>query len=505
MASTFAVTRNHLIFGLCLPLAVLLGYMLADMDDPASRLVVMVALGVLMVPLLMRWHYAALVLSWNMAAQPDLPGSPQLWSLMALLSLFFAVLNRSINPELKFARVPALTRSLVAFCIVVLVTAMLTGGIGLRILGSTSVGGRGYFYIFAAVAGFFALSSQSIPPRRANLYLAMFFLPGVAAPIAHALSLLGGKASFLVYWFFPTETVLTDDFIADPTEFFGWARIGSMATSSLAVFSWLLARYGVAGAFDLSRPWRLGLLLVTIAGMTFGGFRSALLLMAAIFLILFTLEGLWRTRLAVALVGVAVVAGVVLVGFVERMPLPVQRTLSILPIKVDPATREIAESSTRWRVEMWKMVLPQVPKYLLIGKGYSYSADDLFMAQVASRRAGAVNYEEAAFAGDYHNGPLSLVIPFGAIGFITFVWLMVVGARFLYTNYREGLPELRRINAFLLTLFLARLLLFFFIFGSLYNELYYFTGILGLSVALNWAQVRSSPELNPGAAEVEAA
>ena len=30
MASTFAVTRNHLIFGLCLPLAVLMGYVLAE-------------------------------------------------------------------------------------------------------------------------------------------------------------------------------------------------------------------------------------------------------------------------------------------------------------------------------------------------------------------------------------------------------------------------------------------------------------------------------------------
>ena len=67
MASTFAVTRNHLIFGLCLPLAVLLGYMLADLDDPASRLVVLVALGVLLLPLLMRWHHPLLILSWNMA------------------------------------------------------------------------------------------------------------------------------------------------------------------------------------------------------------------------------------------------------------------------------------------------------------------------------------------------------------------------------------------------------------------------------------------------------
>jgi len=505
MASTFAVTRNHLIFGLCLPLAVLLGYMLADIDDPASRLVILVALGLLMAPLLMRWHYPLLILSWNMAAQPSLPGSPHLWSLMAMLSLFFAVLNRSVNPDYRFALVPSLTRPLITFALVVFITAMLTGGIGLRILGSTSVGGRGYYYIFMAIAGFFALSSRAIPPHRASLYVALFFLPGIAASIARAVGMLGAKASIAVYWLFPTEISAGDGFVADPEAFSEMVRISSVVSASIAVFCWLLARFGVAGIFDLSRPWRLVLLAGTVVGMTFGGFRSALLLMAAIFLILFTIEGLWRTRLALVLVSLMIVSGIVLVGFADRMPLSVQRTLSILPINVDHATREIAESSTQWRVDMWKSVLPQVPKYLLKGKGYSYSADDLFMAQMGSMRGGTVNYEEAAFAGDYHNGPLSVVIPFGAAGLITFVWLMIAGARFLYTMHRGSPPDLRRINAFLLALFLARVLLFFAVFGSLYNELFLFTGILGLSVALNSAGRQPSVELEPSAAEAEAA
>lgn len=505
MASTFAVTRNHLIFGLCLPLAVLLGYMLADSDDPASRLVVLSALGVLAVPLLMRWHHPLLIFSWNLAAQPALPGYPQLWALMALLSLFFAVLNRSINPEFQFARVPALTRPLLALSLVVLATAFLTGGIGLRILGSSAVGGRGYFYIFAAVAAFFALSSRPIPLQRANFYVALLFLPGMVALFAHALATLSPKTSYAVYWLFPAEATTLDEFIADPNEFSGLLRIGSLTGASLAVFSWLLARFGVAGLFEFSRPWRLLLFLGSLAGMTFGGYRSALLLMAAAFLILFTLEGLWRTRLALVFAGLTLIVGIVVVGFVERMPLSVQRTLSVLPLKVDPEAQEQADVSTRWRLEMWKMVLPQVPRYLIKGKGYTYSADDLFMAQVAATRSGTASYEEAAFAGDYHNGPLSVVIPFGALGFLCFVWLMVAGGRFLYTRFREGPPELCRINAFLLALFLARLLLFFFVFGSLYNDLFIFTGILGFSVALNSAWDRPAAEAASQATEVETA
>jgi hypothetical protein len=181
----------------------------------------------------------------------------------------------------------------------------------------------------------------------------------------------------------------------------------------------------------------------------------------------------------------------------------VQRTLSFLPLKIDPVTRQMAESSTEWRVEMWKTVLPEVPKYLLKGKGYNYSADDLFMTQMQATRAGAVSYEAAAFAGDYHNGPLSVIIPFGAAGMLTFVWLLFAGSRFLYSIYQESPPELRQINRFILALFLARVVFFFFIFGSLINDLFYFTGLLGFSVALNRVARSSVVEAEPNAASPE--
>ena len=490
MASTFAVTRNHLIFGLCLPLAVLLGYMLADIDDPASRLIILVTLGVLVVPLLMRWYHPLLMLSWFSAAQPALPGGPHLWALVALIGLGFAVLSRTVNPEHRFAHVPAITRPLILLTIVVVVTALLTGGIGLRIFGSSSVGGRGYFYLLAAVAGFFALSSRAIPANRAMLYAGLFFLPGLTAIIAPMASWIGSKAG-MVYLLFPPESD-PDDFVTDGFIDPRMLRVTGSVGASLAVFSWLLARHGIAGTFDLSRPWRVFFFVASVAGGMFGGFRSALVLMALVFLILYTLEKLWQTKLTLVLLAAGVVGFTGLIGFSDRLPLPVQRTLSFLPVNIDPATRDSADVSTQWRVEMWKSVLPEVPKHLIKGKGYTYSSDGLFMAQMRSRQYGSVSFEEAAYAGAYHNGLLSIIIPFGAAGLICFLWLLAAGTRFLYTMYKSGASELRHINTFLLALFLARILVFFFIFGSLYVELFYFTGILGFSVALNVAGKRQS-------------
>jgi hypothetical protein len=103
------------------------------------------------------------------------------------------------------------------------------------------------------------------------------------------------------------------------------------------------------------------------------------------------------------------------------------------------------------------------------------------------------NNETAAIAGDYHNGLLSIVIPFGLYGVAAFFWLLIAGARFLYRMYQDSAPGLRQINAFLFALFLARILFFVFIFGSLASDLFNFLGILGFSVALNINAKRSEP------------
>ena len=55
------------------------------------------------------------------------------------------------------------------------------------------------------------------------------------------------------------------------------------------------------------------------------------------------------------------------------------------------------------------------------------------MSQESIFRGFGALWEGAAMAGDYHNGPLSVLIPFGIWGLAAFVWLLVAGARFLYT------------------------------------------------------------------------
>ncbi len=90
-----------------------------------------------------------------------------------------------------------------------------------------------------------------------------------------------------------------------------------------------------------------------------------------------------------------------------------------------------------------------------------------------------------AMVGDYHNGPLSVIIPFGIWGVIGWLWFLATATRALYLNYRNSDPQLKTINRFLFAYFVARIIFFFFIFGGFYSDLAIFTGIVGLSISLN--------------------
>lgn len=494
MANTFVVSRNHLIFGLCLPIAVLLGYLLAEPLDSGSLAVLVMVVSVLFVPLMMRWHHLLLIASWNAVITPVFfPGRPALWMIMACLSLFFGILGRSISSEMRFLQIPALTRSLLCLLAVVFVTALVTGGVGLRAFGSTtSYGGKGYFTLAAAIIGYFALTSRAIPQHRAQWYMALFFLPGVTAAISN-LAEVGGPGFRFLYNLFPADLDMEQMYAAGATSN-DMVRISGLLGTSQALYGFLLVRYGIRGIFDITRPWRLVLFLASVGLSLFAGFRSGLILFGVIFGILFLIEGLWKTKTMLVLVLVGALVSAVLITHVERMPLSVQRALSILPIKVDPMTKLAAQGSTEWRVEMWKTLLPEVPQYLFKGKGYNLNPQELTLVLDSAWWGHSNSYEVAAFAGDYHNGPLSVVIPFGLYGVVAFGWFLAVAIRVLYQNYRHGHPALRQINAALFAFFIARVVFFLFVFGAFYSDLFYFTGLVGLGVALNRGVPRTDAE-----------
>jgi O-antigen ligase len=502
MANAINIPKSHLIMGLSLPLAVLLGYFVAEPMGLGSLAVVVFVLVVLAFPLMMRWYYACLLLTWNAAFCPAfLPGQPSLWALFAFAGLLFAIVRRSVSPEARFVVEPTITRSLLALTGVVVMTGLLTGGFGFRMLGGGQYGGKRYFYFLAAVAGYFVITSRRIPPHRAGLYLAMYFLSGLTYAVIDLGSLGGSKFDFL-WLFFAPSTDLRQIAIEGPNSPFAHAaRLSEFAPVGGAILGYILARFGIRGVFDLRRPWLLLLfLLAWMAGLS-SGFRSFVLFSGMTFAIVFWLEGLHRTRYLAALLIALLVGSVVVLPQADKLPLMVQRALCFLPGKFDYRARESGASSVEWRLGIWREVWPEVPKHLFRGKGWGIDARDFVtaidMGDPLNQQAGTL------LAGDYHNGPLSVLIPFGLYGAIALAWFLFAGLRVLYRNWKFGDPALRNVNTLLLAVFAARAIWFWSFFGSLHSDMASLLGALGLSVALNGTEAASLARADQPAAGVD--
>jgi hypothetical protein len=95
------------------------------------------------------------------------------------------------------------------------------------------------------------------------------------------------------------------------------------------------------------------------------------------------------------------------------------------------------------------------------------------------------SYEDTIIAGNYHNGILTLIIPFGMWGVVAFFWFCAAAFRALVRNLRYGDVRLRTINRFLLATFVTRLVFYLGIYGQFDLDLAAFAALAGLSIAFN--------------------
>ena len=479
MSNASALFRSLLVYGLCLPLAVFLGYLLANPLDLATVSVVTVLFFILTIPLLLRWHHAWLIATWNTTAMLFfLPGKPQVWIGLAGMSLLISILQYTLNRKMRFLSVPPVARPLFFLAVVIALTARLTGGLGMKIFGGDTYGGRRYITELAAIAGYFAIINRRIPPKKAGLYIALFFLGAASLVIADLPGVVSPSLNFL-FLIFPVSSVsaFTDqNSVVAQTALI--SRVAGIGALGLAVIYVLLSRHGLRGVLDATKPWRLGIFCFFVLSCMSTGYRGGIVTLLMVFASLFYLEQLHHTRLLLPVIlGLLMIAGLAIV-FAARLPLNYQRSLTFLPgIHLDPLARLDAEASSEWRRQMWREVIPQIPQYLLIGKGYAFSGAEQQMV-----RGGL---ESTEMVGNYHNGPLSVILPFGIFGAIAFVWLLVAGIRVVYRNYQFGDPAYHQINKFLFVYFVVRVILFFAVFGALESDLPMFLGLLGLSISLN--------------------
>ena len=182
MNNSAAILRTLIVYAICIPLAIVVGYvavLVGNSPSYSNFILVGVLALVLSAPILLRWHHPLLVLSWNLPVTIFfLPGNPPAYLPMLSLSLGISVLQRAMN---KNTCVSSRRRKSPA------VVVPDAGGAGDRQVDGghwfARAGGSGHGRQKIRLPadgnfGLFCAHRAADSARRAGLYVAMFFLGG---------------------------------------------------------------------------------------------------------------------------------------------------------------------------------------------------------------------------------------------------------------------------------------------------------------------------------------
>lgn len=474
--------RSLAIYGVCALLAIIIGVLMTNPLTYSSLGFVGVVCAVLFIPFLLRWHIPLMIVCWSLPVSMFfLKGDPSICLVMIAISLTISIVERTLN-QTHFIKVPQITWPLWFLIAVVLLTAKLTGGFGLEAFGSEVYGGKKYVFLIVGILGYFALTARPIPREKARWYVGFFFLGGALSFIRDLYPVMPGFMQPL-FWLIPPMP-----FDASGIQV-GTTRLIGTAWGATGFIGFLVAVYGLRGIFLSGKLWRPAALAIALLLVFFGGFRSALITVGATLILQFFLEGLHRTKLMPFVIVFTLAFAAAALPLASKLPFTFQRTLAFLPegwIDLSSDARAAANASTDWRIQMWKGLLPQVPKYLIVGKGYAISMEDFAtMGTDSAFHSADAGQQALALSGDYHNGPLSVIIPFGVWGAFGFLWFTGTSVWVMYRNFRYGDPELATVNIFLFTTYVVSMLSFYFLAGGFADGMLGFTGVLGMSVAIN--------------------
>src|SRR6516164_314776 len=95
--------RSLIVYAICVPVAILVGYLLTNPLDYESIGFIGVLIVIMIFPLLMKWHYPLLIFSCSFPATLFfLPGHPNMFIAMVAVSLTISVVERILNRNQPF-------------------------------------------------------------------------------------------------------------------------------------------------------------------------------------------------------------------------------------------------------------------------------------------------------------------------------------------------------------------------------------------------------------------
>ena len=359
-----------------------------------------------------RFTYAtAIAVSTSALTLPGLPSKVNIYLLMAAMStvslMAGAIITKKNNPSRPE------NKWVLALALLILATASIRG-FGLRSLGGESWGG--FSYITMLLACFFFLASTHVDVdektwRKTLIWMCLLSALPTLAQAVYAYS--GGAIHHLFYFIVPEFQVLEFMFQREQGSSMARLQQANVTSQYFCILAFLILHR------RSNRRWSVLLFLLALVLAGISGNRIALVFIM-IFIFFYLLANQRMTLPQIIFHPALLLAGIVVVFLgllAPYLPMTFQRILSILPFANVSWEAKLAASSTiNWRLEVWAAALRQVPDYLVVGKGFAFSAQDVMT--LSARRLYMNDIDYVLASRNYHNGMLHTLLDLGLPGLI---------------------------------------------------------------------------------------
>lgn len=306
---------------------------------------------------------------------------------------------------------------------------------GMKFLGSSVWGGRHYVNVFVGLVAFAVIQSLPIPlklwsklPYTILAVTTFDLLIGVITAIFPA-------SIYKIYPFYSAVSMAGIEEISVGESLTG--RIVAFGGFGFVLILLVFSSVRVGSILHPSNFRRLVMLGLGWAAVLYSGFRT------------FVFNSFFATMVAGVrdLKGRVVVlifllafflAGVSFINSeVVRLPKQIQRSLTFIPGKWDPAMVQDANASNDFRRTVWDLFVRQYfPVHPLLGRGFGFRAE---WTQTSIYNPRAIDFQQMVETGNIHNGFLASLDTWGIIGTLFFVvWCL----RLLRQTF--GVPFLRK-------------------------------------------------------------
>ena len=356
-------------------------------------------------------------------------------------------------------------RWVVCFLLVMIITAMIRG-FGLRVLGSKTWGG-GSYVIYIGTCLFFILADEIVLDvsrwGRAVYSMCICSLVPVAAQALFAFS--GGRLWQQFLFIAPDYQMI--QFEEELASGSSMARLH--VANSTSQYFFLLGLL-LADGSPRSKKWVFVLIPLSFVFAGISGSRIPLIYNSVFLLFFLGLN--FKKDLFSRFVNPHTLAilfcVVVLIMSSSFLPPTFQRGLSWLPFaSVSSDVADDARVTIEWRTMVWEELFRQMPKYLLVGKGFAFTLSDLMT--ITARSRGFNSPEVVLAAHNYHQGVLHVIMDLGLAGLLCWSGLVIsMSLRHWRIQKRVWVsPQLKHYHRAFFASFLAYVVAYFLISGGM--------------------------------------